>query len=196
MSRLVLVLGDLFIPDRAPDLPAKFKTLLTPNKIHQILCTGNLTDRPTYDFLRSLAPDLHITKGPYDVDAPNLPPFKIVTHGNFRIGLTHGTSIVPPGDLDSLLIMARQMDVDVLIWGGGHKVESVDFEGRFFVNPGSATGAVGEGWGEEECIPSFCLMDIQGDVLNLYIYKIIKGEDGSDQTRIERCQFRRMVKEE
>ena len=53
------------------------------------------------------------------------------------------------------------MDVDVLLWGGTHKFEAYELEGKFFVNPGSATGALGTGWWSEgeEPIPSFCLMD-------------------------------------
>lgn len=47
---LVLALGDLHIPHRAPDLPAKFKSMLVPGKIQHIICTGNLcikvTSRP------------------------------------------------------------------------------------------------------------------------------------------------------
>lgn len=54
------------------------------------------------------------------------------------------------------------MDVDVLLWGGTHKFEAYELEGKFFVNPGSATGAFGTGWWSEgeEPIPSFCLMDV------------------------------------
>ena len=54
------------------------------------------------------------------------------------------------------------MDVDVLLWGGTHKFEAYELEGKFFVNPGSATGALGTGWWEEgdEPVPSFCLMDV------------------------------------
>ncbi len=58
------------------------------------------------------------------------------------------------------------MDVDVLLWGGTHKFDAYELEGKFFVNPGSATGAMsmlmGEmGEGEEaEVVPSFCLMDV------------------------------------
>lgn len=40
---LVLALGDLHIPHRAPDLPAKFKSMLVPGKIQHIICTGNLS---------------------------------------------------------------------------------------------------------------------------------------------------------
>lgn len=39
---LVLALGDLHIPHRAPDLPEKFKSMLVPGKIQHIICTGNL----------------------------------------------------------------------------------------------------------------------------------------------------------
>lgn len=39
---LVLALGDMHIPHRAPDLPAKFKSMLVPGKIQHIICTGNL----------------------------------------------------------------------------------------------------------------------------------------------------------
>jgi vacuolar protein sorting-associated protein 29 len=54
------------------------------------------------------------------------------------------------------------MDVDVLLWGGTHKFEAYEMEGKFFVNPGSATGAMTTGWWseEEEPTPSFVLMDV------------------------------------
>ncbi|KAI9796873.1 MAG: Vacuolar protein sorting-associated protein 29 [Piccolia ochrophora] len=187
-SRLVLVLGDLFIPDRAA-----FKKLLTPGKIGQILCLGNLTDKETYDFLRSIAPDLQIVKGDFDVEAPNLALSRIVTHGSLRIGFTHGHTIIPPGDSESLLIAARQMDVDVLLWGGTHKFEAYELEGKFFVNPGSATGALSTGWWAdgEEPTPSFCLMDVQGDVLVLYVYQLKTDEKGADSVSVEKVSFRK-----
>lgn len=103
-----------------------------------------------------------MVKGDYDVDSPNLPLSKVVNHGSLRIGVTHGHTIIPPGDADALLIAARQMDVDILLWGGTHRFEAFEMEGRFFINPGSATGAMSSGfWPEgEEPTPSFCLMDV------------------------------------
>jgi len=189
----VLVIGDLFIPDRAPDIPAKFKKLLTPGKIGQTLCLGNLTDAATYEFLRALTPDLQIVRGDFDVEAPNLPLSKVVSHGSLRIGFTHGHTTIPPGDADSLLIAARHMDVDVLLWGGTHRFEAYELEGKFFVNPGSATGAISTGWWAEgeEPVPSFCLMDVQGDVLVLYVYQL-KG----DSVSVEKVSFRKERKEE
>ena len=58
------------------------------------------------------------------------------------------------------------MDVDVLLWGGTHRFEAYELEGKFFVNPGSATGAMSVGWtseGEDGLgnVPSFCLMDVR-----------------------------------
>ncbi|KAK5116648.1 hypothetical protein LTR62_007322 [Meristemomyces frigidus] len=218
-SRLVLVLGDLFIPDRAIDIPAKFKKLLTPGKIGQILCLGNLTSPSVYTFLKQLAPDLQLVKGDFDIllTVPHQPQHvgagqpqepvgfpiptalsKVVTHGTLRIGFTHGDSIIPPGDPDALLIAARQMDVDVLCWGGTCKFEAYEMEGKFFINPGSATGAVS--WndetlgvdGEEEGnTPSFVLMDVQGDVLVLYVYQLRRDEKGVETVGVEKVNFRK-----
>lgn len=65
------------------------------------------------------------------------------------------------------------MDVDILLWGGTHRFEAFEMEGRFFVNPGSATGALSTGyWPEgEEPTPSFCLMDVSRD--SFYILTIL-----------------------
>ncbi|RMZ12985.1 hypothetical protein D0860_02746 [Hortaea werneckii] len=244
-SRLVLVLSDLHIPDRAI-----FKKLLTPGKIAQILCLGNLTSPSAYAFLRQLAPDLQLVKGDFDIPLTNtttttnpqqpqsqsnpttapeasypIPTAlsKVVTHGSLRIGFTHGDSIIPPGDPDALLIAARQMDVDVLCWGGTHRFEAYEMEGKFFVNPGSATGAAcwsgdedltgasttsssrggQEGGGEEgfedeqddedpdRNTPSFVLMDVQGDVLVLYVYQLKRDKEGKESVGVEKVSFRK-----
>uniref|UniRef100_A0A8C5YNF9 Vacuolar protein sorting-associated protein 29 n=1 Tax=Marmota marmota marmota TaxID=9994 RepID=A0A8C5YNF9_MARMA len=63
---LVLVLGDLHIPHRCNSLPAKFKKLLVPGKIQHILCTGNLCTKESYDYLKTLAGDVHIVRGDFD----------------------------------------------------------------------------------------------------------------------------------
>ncbi|KAL2912091.1 Vacuolar protein sorting-associated protein 29 [Polyrhizophydium stewartii] len=153
---LVLAIGDLHIPHRAIDLPAKFKKLLVPGKIQQILSTGNLTGKETYDYLRTIAPDVVSVRGDMDefvppsagagsdslVQAVSQPPYaKVVQHGALRIGLIHGHQVVPWGDADALGIAARQLNVDVLVSGHTHAFDAFEHEGRFFVNPGSATGA-------------------------------------------------------
>lgn len=69
------------------------------------------------------------------------PEQKVVTVGQFRIGLTHGHQIIPWGDKESLTMLQRQLDVDVLITGHTHEFEAFKEDNKFFINPGSATGA-------------------------------------------------------
>jgi len=71
-AQLVLVIGDFHIPHRTASVPAKFKKLLVPGKIQHILCTGNLCNRDTFDYLKSVANDVHVVRGDFDdVCAPN-----------------------------------------------------------------------------------------------------------------------------
>ena len=37
-----------------------------PGKIQHILCTGNLCTKETYDYLKTIAADLHVVKGDFD----------------------------------------------------------------------------------------------------------------------------------
>lgn len=71
----------------------------------------------------------------------NYPEQKVVTVGQFRIGLCHGHQVVPWGEPDSLALIQRQLDVDILISGHTHKFEAYEQENKFYINPGSATGA-------------------------------------------------------
>lgn len=65
----------------------------------------------------------------------------MVTIGQFNIGLCHGHQIVPWGDQESLALLQRELEVDILITGHTHKFNAFEKEGKFFINPGSATGA-------------------------------------------------------
>ena len=41
-------------------------SLQVPGKIQHILCTGNLCTKETFDYLKTLASDVHIVKGDFD----------------------------------------------------------------------------------------------------------------------------------
>lgn len=71
----------------------------------------------------------------------NYPEQKVVTVGQFKIGLIHGHQVIPWGDMASLALLQRQLDVDILISGHTHKFEAFENENKFYINPGSATGA-------------------------------------------------------
>ncbi|CAK7209141.1 Vacuolar protein sorting-associated protein 29 [Sporothrix bragantina] len=198
MAFLILVIGDLHIPDRALDIPAKFKKLLAPGKIGQTICLGNLTDKHTYEYLRSVAPDLKIVKGRFDVEATALPLTQVVTHGAVRVGFLEGFTLVS-NEPDLLLAEANRLDVDVLCWGGTHKFECFEYMDKFFINPGSATGAYFSGWGgdsdkpEDEIVPSFCLMDVQGISLTLYVYQLRKDANGVESVAVEKVTYTKPV---
>jgi vacuolar protein sorting-associated protein 29 len=145
----------------------QFKKLLAPGKISQTLCLGNLTDKHTYEYLRSISPDLKIVKGRHDVEATSLPVTQVVVHGGIRIGFLEGFTLVSP-EPDLLLAEANRLDVDVLCWGGTHRFDAFEYMDKFFVNPGSATGAFHTGLGleAEHPTPSFCLMDVRATRLS------------------------------
>lgn len=171
---LTLAIGDLYIPDRSIEIPPKFQKLLSPNpnsipsnnKISQVLCLGNITNSfETLQFLYNLSPSFQLIKGEFDdplilsqqlnhlnneESNQTLPNYKIIILDNLKIGFTNGYQIVPKNDPLSLLNLARELDVDVLICGGTHKVEAYILDGKFFINPGSATGAFNFDWPNDE----------------------------------------------
>ncbi|XP_053543590.1 vacuolar protein sorting-associated protein 29 isoform X2 [Ictalurus punctatus] len=183
VQTLVLVLGDLHIPHRCNTLPAKFKKLLVPGKIQHILCTGNLCTKESYDYLKTLAGDVHIVRGDFDENL-NYPEQKVVTVGQFKIGLIHGHQVIPWGDMASLALLQRQLDVDILISGHTHKFEAFENENKFYINPGSATGAYNAL--ESNIIPSFVLMDIQASTVVTYVYQLI-----GDDVKVERIEYKK-----
>jgi predicted phosphodiesterase len=52
-----------------------------------------------HDYLKSLCPDLHITRGEYDEDA-RYPETKTLTIGQFKLGLCHGHQVLFPASLN------------------------------------------------------------------------------------------------
>ena len=135
---------------------------------------------------------------------------------------------------DLLLAEANRLDVDVLCWGGGiHRFDAFEYMDKFFVNPGSATGAFTTGWTgdlldhvarkkknetrdkekgekggmefqekeEEEdnqdqdhgIVPSFCLMDVQGISLTLYVYQLRRDANGVENVAVEKVTYTKRV---
>ncbi|XP_066466069.1 vacuolar protein sorting-associated protein 29-like [Tiliqua scincoides] len=183
MEKLVLVIGDLHIPHRCSDLPAKFRKLLVPGRIQHILCTGNLCTKESYDYLKTLAGDVHVVRGDFD-EGLSYPEQKVIMVGQFRIGLIHGHQIVPWGDMASLAILRRQLNVDILISGHTHRFEALEYENKFYINPGSATGAYNAL--DRNIIPSFVLMDIQASAVVTYVYRLV-----GEEVKVERIEYKK-----
>ena len=98
-----------------------------------------------------------------------LPEKKTIQIGNFKIGLIHGHQVVPWGDLESLAAIQRELDCDILISGHTLKNQISSHNGKYFINPGTATGCNSK-------TASFILMAVQGDNVTAFIYET-KGED-------------------
>ncbi|XP_024977691.1 vacuolar protein sorting-associated protein 29-like [Cynara cardunculus var. scolymus] len=180
---LVMAIGDLHIPHRAMELPAKFKSMLVPGKIQHIICTGNLCIKEVHDYLKSLCPNLHVTRGVYDEDA-RYPETETLTIEQFKLGLCHGHKVVPWGDLDSLAMVQRQLDVDILVSGHTHRFMAYKHETGMVINPGSATGSYcGMTY---DVNPSIVLMDIDGLRVVVYVYELIDGE-----VKVEKIDFKK-----
>uniref|UniRef100_A0AC35U8I4 Vacuolar protein sorting-associated protein 29 n=1 Tax=Rhabditophanes sp. KR3021 TaxID=114890 RepID=A0AC35U8I4_9BILA len=177
---LVLIIGDFHIPHKAFVVPSKFRKLLVPNKIQHILCTGNLCSKETLDYLRTLATDVQVVRGDLEMDS-TYPFTKVINVGEFQIGLTHGHQIIPWGDAKATEAVARQLNVDVFISGHTHICSNYEKDGVLFLNPGSVTGSptIFDD-SPQTSIPSFVLMDVQGDSISTYVYKIV-DDAKSDQ---------------
>ena len=166
-GELVLLIGDAHIPMRAIEIPAKFKEMLVPNKVQHVLCTGNLGNKETVDWVKGLSSNIHIVSGDFDLDA-TLPDNKVVTIGDWRLGLVHGHQVIPWNDQEALANYARMLDVDILVYGHTHADAVIKVEGRFVINPGSATGAYSAL--TDNNVPGFILMAFSGRQITVYVY--------------------------
>ena len=166
-TELVLIISDLFIPLRTPDIDTQFKSILVPNKIQHVLCLGNIGNQAAFDYLHSLSSDFHVIKGDYDINR-DLPEKKSVQIGNFRIGMIHGHQIIPMDDLEILANVQRELDCDILASGFTHQLSVNTKEGKLYINPGSLSGALSPL--VEDSIPSFILMTLQGEEAIIYSY--------------------------
>lgn len=158
--------------------------------------TGNLVSHEQLEELKALAPNVHVVRGDMDEACPSslpasapFPDTKVVTIGELRLGLCHGHQVLPWGEAAALDGLARELDVDVLITGHTHKQQVSERGGRWFLNPGSISGAysslVGEaGEGGEEAVPSFILLAVQGPKVMCYVYE--EKEPGAvDVSKVE-----------
>eukprot|EP00760_Papus_ankaliazontas_P004289 PhM_4_TR11786/c0_g1_i1/m.102052/K18467/VPS29; vacuolar protein sorting-associated protein 29 len=171
---LYLIVGDLHIPYRASEIDPAFKKMFVPGKINHIFVTGNLVSKETHEYLKSICSDVTMTRGDYDEYATDIPEVTTTTLGSISFGMVHGHQVVPWGDKESLAMWCRKLDCDVLISGGTHQQKVFELDGRFYVNPGSLTGACSPF--ESDVTPSFVLLDVNGPDVVAFIYMLEDGE--------------------
>ena len=178
---LVLVVGDMFVPQRSPDIDPQFKTILIPNKIQHVLSLGNIGSRESYDWLKSLSNDFHSVKGEFDDG--DMPEKKVVQIGEFKIGMIHGHQVLPWGNLEALSSVQRELDCDILLSGCTHQIDVKTKENKFYINPGSISGAFSNVVADPS--PSFVLMILQGTEAIVYLYVLNDRTQKFDVNKIE-----------
>eukprot|EP00916_Digyalum_oweni_P006001 GHVL01010356.1.p1 GENE.GHVL01010356.1~~GHVL01010356.1.p1 ORF type:complete len:223 (-),score=38.95 GHVL01010356.1:513-1181(-) len=175
-GELVLLIGDFHIPTRKPALPKCFVELLNTDKIRHVLCTGNLGSESIVDKLKSVSDNVHIVGGDYDcANGFNFPSHLTVKIGGLKIGLISGHEVLPWGDSTALMSWQRKLDCDILVSGHTHVSSVEEKDGKYFINPGSASGC----W--LPCAPpgivaAFMLMAVQNKNVIIYTYEEREGK--------------------
>ena len=178
---LVLVVGDMYVPQRSQDIDPQFKTILIPNKLQHVLSLGNIGSQESYDWLKTLSNDFHSVKG--DFDEGNMPEKKVVTIGEFKIGLIHGHQILPWGNVESLSSVQRELDCDILLSGNTHQTNVTVLDNKLYINPGSISGVFSNVVADPS--PSFVLMVLQGTEAIIYVYVLNDRTQKFDVNKIE-----------
>ena len=182
-TELVLVLSDILIPFKSPDVDAQFKSILVPNKINHLLCLGNIGNQDTLYWLQNLTPDFQPIRGEFDIEQ-KYPEKKTVEIGSFKIGMLHGHQILPAGNIEALSNIQRELDCDILLSGFTHKYNISINESKLFINPGSLTGCLSPMM--EDFVPSFILMAINGDEMTIYSYVL---NDKNDKFQVGQIEY-------
>lgn len=182
---LVLCIGDANVPRARGDIPLELKKLLQPGKIQEIICTGNIGDEKTMDFLKSVTNRMTVVQGDGFVDAGGLDQVRVVDIEGFRVGVIHGYQIVPGEDKDAVGIVQRRLGVDILVKGNAKSFGAYSNEGCMVIQPGSATGTCMDAHGTVGK-PSYALMDLKGSKATVYVYQL---DEETGHVEVEKIQF-------
>ena len=69
--------------------------------------------------------------------------------------------MIPWNDEHSLYSLCLEWDVDILIYGHSHQQKVTEYQGKWFINPGSVTGAYHGMIDTAEITPSFILLEFK-----------------------------------
>ena len=122
--------------------------------------------------------------GIHDFDEGDIPEKKVVQIGEFKIGMIHGHQVLPWGDLDALTNVQRELGCDILLSGHTHQIGVKVKEKKFYINPGSISGAFSHLIADPN--PSFILMILQGEEAIVYLYVL---NDKSQKFELSKIEF-------
>jgi vacuolar protein sorting-associated protein 29 len=189
-AELLLIMGDVHIPSRIDAIPEDVKNLLNSNKgkFSRVICTGDFGTLETYEWFKSLLPkskewNFNCVKNDFQETNLSFPDTLTVKSNDFKIGIINGYQIVPWGDLTALSALANQMECDILVSGFTHLRGVFHFEGKWFINPGTITGAFSPLTNNPP--PSFMVLFTLPEVATLYLYEYNQNSKQFDVSKID-----------
>ena len=188
-NEMILIMGDVHIPTRINSIPPEIKTTLknTKSKFNKIICTGNYGNTETHTWLKSLlskgCENNFYTVKTEDKSTSTSPSTQVITSNEFKLGVINGFQLVPWSDLTSLSSVQKQLNCDILIHGHTHIKSIYHFEGKWYINPGSISGAFSALRNNPS--PSFMIIVTVDDVSSLYTYELNQTTKAFDIERIE-----------
>ena len=130
------MISDTHIPSRAKAIPKEVFEIF--NKADLILHAGDLTQISVIDELRQLAPVIAVSGNmDHGEVRKRLPKTDSVNFHNWKIGIIHDPGIF--SGTRRMKTVAKQNNLDVLVFGHTHRPSLRQMEGVLFINPGSPT---------------------------------------------------------
>lgn len=130
------VIADTHMPARARELP--YPVIAGLRDVDLILHAGDITTRDALDRVRRLGPPVLAVRGNQDAPAlaMALPVQRVVTVGEWRIGMTHGGGSAGTTQLRAYRSFS---DVHCVIFGHSHQPMNETMKDTLMFNPGSPT---------------------------------------------------------
>ena len=183
-------MGDVYIPNRIDQIPEEIKKVLMDNKtkITRIICTGNFGNMETYDWFNSLLSkgreyNFHCVRNHFQEAKVSFPETTCIKSNEFKIRIINGYQVVPWGDLTALSSILKKLECDILVSGFTHVKGVYQFEGKWYINPGTITGAFSPL--NNNPVPSFMILLTMEDTAILYSYELNQSTKVLDVSKVE-----------
>lgn len=133
------LIGDTHIPNRAKEIPENFLKILNGSDI--IIHTGDVNDYNVIEELSKLTSEIKVVRG--NTDYLDLKEEYFIEIDGKKFFIFHSDIIYPRGDLKLMydyILNTKKIEPDFVIFGHTHVPLFTQYNGIYFINPGSATG--------------------------------------------------------
>lgn len=182
---VMLIMSDTHIPERALEIDSTIINHIKSTEYDIVVHAGDLTEEYVLNQIKSFGKRHYIVQG--NMDYLDLPSEEVFNVYSLKFGVIHGDQVRPRGNIENLSIIAKSLDVSILISGHTH-IPFIVFHstGILHINPGSITGAWGGGGGT--MIPSFVETEVYRN--GLIIVKLYEFSGNKiELKRIEKYKF-------